>query len=1419
MFVLAFAGVCDEELRNPGDGPPSYPEHQNLSYYLDRDGQRQPVATIGDWEIRRQHLLANMQEVMGELPGEAKRVPLDVKLIDEVRVGKLIRRKITYQSDPDDRVAAYLFIPNGGKRKSPAVLCLQQTTTLGKDEPAGLGGDPNLSYALHLAQRGYVTLAPDYPSFGEHAYDFAPSRGYQSGTMKAIWDNVRAVDLLQSLPEVDADRIGCIGHSLGGHNTMFTAAFDTRIKVMVSSCGFTRFHKDDMPSWTGPRYMPLIASRFGNDADRVPFDFTEIVGSFAPRPFLACAAVRDDDFDVSGVRDVIAAVKPVYELFGKPDQLAAYYPDSKHAFPDDARTVAYEFLDKHLRQTTAQAPTTSLEARLSDESSAALARAARELGDARRGAVIFHQPHLACSKCHATGERSTSLGPDLTAKRDDVTGEDLIESLLAPSKVIKKGFETVTVGTTDGRVVTGLLVKENPDSVVVRDPSQPNALVTIAKDTIELRNDHAPSIMPAGQVNQLGSRQEFLDLIRFLIEIAELGPERAKELRPASSFFATPLPDYEKSIDHAGMIASLGTENLKRGEAIYNRLCVNCHGTKEQPGSLPTSLRFASGNFKNGRDPFRMYQTLTHGFGMMTPQTWMVPQQKYDVIHYIRETYLRESNPTQYTRIDERYLAGLPKGTTRGPKPTTIEPWATMNYGPNLIATYEVGDDGSNFAYKGIAVRLDGGTGGVARGRQWMMFDHDTLRVAAAWNGDGFIDWNGINFNGRHQVHPRAVGTIQFANRTGPGWANPGTGRFDDTRLRGRDGRPYGPLPRDWAHYKGLYHFGNQVIVAYNVGKASVLEMPSYENGRGDQDDPEGVSAARVGSRTQLTVFVRTLNIGPSPHDLALRVAPAGTPVAISEPEQVRMIERNGDAILNIPAASTPLKLKIFHSNGDPESLQTIAKSSAPPASLESMTHGGPKRWPEILETQAVIGTDAGPFAVDVLTPPDNNPWFCQLRLTGFDFFPDGDRAAVCSWDGDVWLVSGLDSLHGDRSHRERADGSLSEPATLHWQRIASGLFQPLGLKIVDGRIYVTCRDQIVILHDLNGDGETDFYENFNNDHQVSEHFHEFAMGLQIDTAGNFYYAKSARHALPAIVPHHGTLLRVSKDGSRTEILATGFRAANGVCLNPDGSFVVTDQEGHWNPKNRINWVTPGGFYGNMFGYHDVTDSSDRAMQQPLCWITNSFDRSPAELLWVTSDSWRPLKGSLLNLSYGYGKVFVVPHENVNGQMQGGMCALPIPNFPTGIIRGRFHPTDGQLYLCGMYSWAGSQTQPGGFYRLRYTGKPVHLPIGLNARRNGMSITFSGALGASSASDPKNYAIKSWSLKRTANYGSDHHDEKPSRITRANLSPDGRTIFLETAGMRPTWCMEIKYTIKSASGEPVDGVINNTVHELASEHR
>ena len=239
-----------------------------------------------------------------------------------------------------------------------------------------------------------------------------------------------------------------------------------------------------------------------------------------------------------------------------------------------------------------------------------------------------------------------------------------------------------------------------------------------------------------------------------------------------------------------------------------------------------------------------------------------------------------------------------------------------------------------------------------------------------------------------------------------------------------------------------------------------------------------------------------------------------------------------------------------------------------------------------------------------------------------------------------------------------------------------------------------------------------------------------------------------------------------------------------------------------------------------MFGYHDVKDSSDDAMEPPLCWITNAFDRSPGELLWVNSDRWGPLNGSLLNLSYGYGKVFLVPHESVDlkgkgRQMQGGMIELPIPAFPTGVMRGRFHPADGQLYLCGMFAWAGSATTPGGLYRLRATGQPMHLPAEIHATKKGMKLRFTEPLNPNSIK-AENVRLKVWSLKRTANYGSEHHDEHSLDITSLELSDDGLTLTV-LSEIKPTWCMEIGYSLQAADGKAISGVIHNTIHGVASE--
>ncbi|HYM12588.1 MAG TPA: alpha/beta fold hydrolase [Bryobacterales bacterium] len=303
-----------------------------------------------DWARARERTLANMQLVMGDLPPKSK-APLDVMTFEKLAQPGFTRTYLTFAGGDDDRVPAFLLTPENLRRPAPAMLCLHQTTRIGKGEPAGVGGLPNLHYAQELAARGYVALAPDYPNFGDYFFD-SYAHGYASATMKGIVNHRRAVDLLESLAEVDRGRIGCIGHSLGGHNTLFISTFDERIRAMVSSCGFNSFKKyygGNLTGWSHKGYMPRIAERYGKDPAKMPFDFPDILIALAPRPLFINAPLRDANFEVSGVNDCVDAALPVYKkIFHAADRLAVVHPDAQHDFPPPAREQAYQFLEKWL---------------------------------------------------------------------------------------------------------------------------------------------------------------------------------------------------------------------------------------------------------------------------------------------------------------------------------------------------------------------------------------------------------------------------------------------------------------------------------------------------------------------------------------------------------------------------------------------------------------------------------------------------------------------------------------------------------------------------------------------------------------------------------------------------------------------------------------------------------------------------------------------------------------------------------------------------------------------------------------------------------------------------------------------------------------------------------------------------------------
>lgn len=350
--MLSVSVVAAEPVRLPRD---------QLLIYRNDQGEVRTVTSVADWQHRRAAIVRGMEAVMGPLPGREKRCDLAVHVEEEFDAGTYVRRRITYASEPGGRVPAYLCVPkavlNRTDLSTPAVLCLHPTDNVtGAGVVVGVGGKPNRQYASELAERGYITLSPSYPLLADYQPDLK-ALGWQSGTLKAVWDNLRGLDVLDNLPYVKAGKYAAIGHSLGGHNAVYTAVFDERIQTVISSCGVDSYldyyggqEKNWFPEkgWCQTRYMLKLADYRGRLAE-IPFDFHEMIGALAPRNVLIIAPLKDHNFQHESVDRIAAAAKPVFALHGHPERLQVLHPDCEHDFPQEMRDTAYRLIDKTLR--------------------------------------------------------------------------------------------------------------------------------------------------------------------------------------------------------------------------------------------------------------------------------------------------------------------------------------------------------------------------------------------------------------------------------------------------------------------------------------------------------------------------------------------------------------------------------------------------------------------------------------------------------------------------------------------------------------------------------------------------------------------------------------------------------------------------------------------------------------------------------------------------------------------------------------------------------------------------------------------------------------------------------------------------------------------------------------------------------------
>jgi azurin/sugar phosphate isomerase/epimerase len=425
---------------------------------------------------------------------------------------------------------------------------------------------------------------------------------------------------------------------------------------------------------------------------------------------------------------------------------------------------------------------------------------------------------------------------------------------------------------------------------------------------------------------------------------------------------------------------------------------------------------------------------------------------------------------------------------------------------------------------------------------------------------------------------------------------------------------------------------------------------------------------------------------------------------------------------------------------------------------LRDLTKGGPAQWPVWLETEGSLGKGE-PFATDTLRVPFENPYGALFFLSGHDFFSDGS-AAVCTMTGEVWLVRGID---------EKLE-------KLRWKRFATGLHQPLGLKIIKDKIHLLCRDQITCLQDLNGDDEADFYQCISNAQITSPGGHDYITGLDCDAEGRFYFASGNQG-----------LCRV-KPGEPVEVLATGFRNPNGLGLAADGTVTTCVQEGDWTPASEICQIKPGAHYGAGGPRNGLPP------EPPLLYMPRGEDNSSGGQTFIKSKVWQPLAGAgnLVHLSPGTGSAFLVMRQQVNDRWQGAAVRIASA-FESGSQSGRFNPVDGQFYVTGLAGWGSYTPMDGCFQRVRYTGQQTPVPVSCEARENGVLLRYDKPVDKTVAAPASRHFAQCWNYRYSAAYGSPefsvrHPDtvgHDALEVRSAQVLEDGRALFIEIPQMVP----------------------------------
>lgn len=704
-------------------------------------------------------------------------------------------------------------------------------------------------------------------------------------------------------------------------------------------------------------------------------------------------------------------------------------------------------------------------------------------------------------------------------------------------------------------------------------------------------------------------------------------------------------------------------------------------------------------------------------------------------------------------------------------------------------------------------------------------FDTDMLRWAAAWTGD-FVPMDGAShksypdYLGRNDKMVELPSTPHVVTGQYPGW-NAGEPLFEDPRPPAPhpDEPSWGPMPQEMGRWNGIYLTNEGPVLSYTIEETEILEYPGSIEEQGQtvftrtfRIDSHGTSlslkAGEFGDITDLDISNNRMEVSREYERAKTIFSLSGDVDAI----ELNMVD-NRYAVVDVQVTTSPVEFTLMIWSGADDQVEafnnTITDMSI---SIPDHQAGSTNLWPEEVLTQGNIAPDTSAYVVDNLTLPIPNPWNRNVRVVDIDFFEDG-QAAIVTFGGDVWIIDGItNDLH-----------------SIKWNRFATGLYETMSIEIVDGEIYTYGKDGIVRLHDLNGNGSADYYENFSNLMAQSIETREWAGDFAAKPDGGFYVAKGAAldmgpQALTEAVErgiragshHSGVILEISEDGRSAEVIASGFRGPY-LGIHPETGFLTaSDQEGHHVPSTPILAVDRSDFYGVDASAHrdpipDITP--------PLLWIPHNVDRSGMSQTWIMSDKMGPLSEDLIHMSYGRPGLFRILIDSTISGAQGGVSVIP-GHYPVPTMKGAVHPSDGQLYAAGFTIWGTNADKMTGLLRLRYTGQPSYMPKYFSVRQHGVFLSFDSELDQNSVRDISNYRVERWNYLRTEEYGSGHYklDGTPGQellpVFSAHISDDGKGLFLAIPNIEQAQQMQISYNLKANDGTEMDSAFWFTVNHV-----